>query len=226
MKIKHPFIFAAIFSLIVLSIYFSTNFLNGTDKKEVRKIYKSVIPLRADGRYEIKGGELDWRSYNFNSEVDISGNGIKGIATDTNLPIDFPIDAAKLSVEYFENIKLGCYALYDLDANGVDEIIVQSGFGSSGLQYVILEKQNEVWKVIDGFSGSFLLTTANLISNDKKKYSSNYWYIMHWARSGNDLVQSLQAYSNGEYKEVSAQIVPNAIRELNFEGLKLDASCQ
>lgn len=189
------------------------------------KIYKSIVPLRGDGRYEIKGGELDWHAFNFNGEADITGEGVTGIATDAKIPPNFPREAAELSVKYFENLKTGCYALYDLNADGNDEIIVQSGWGSGGLQYLFLEKQKRKWKVIEGFTGGFVLTLLDLIDNSKKRYSSDYWYVTYWWSSGIDFVQVVDAYRNGQYEEVSSQNVPFAVRELDFGRLNVNAGC-
>jgi hypothetical protein len=193
--------------------------------KHSKKIYKSILPLHADGRYEIKGGELDWKPFNFNSIEDISGEGIVGVGRNVKVPDGFPIAAAKLAVNYFDNLKTGCYALYDLDANGVDEIIVQSGFGSSGYQYAFLENQRGNWKIIEGFAGPFVLTSVDLWGDNKDKFSKNYWYIVHWWSSGNDFVQIQSAYKDEEYKLVSQQSVPYAVRELDFGRLNIDANC-
>lgn len=190
------------------------------------KVYKSVIPLHADGRYEIKGGELDWKFYSFNGEIDVSGEGVDGIAGDVEFPDDFPIEAAKLTVKYFDNLKTGCYALLDLNANGIDEIIVQSGYGSSGAQYAFLEKQNGKWRVIEGFAGGFVLTSLDLMNESKKRYSGDYWYVTHWWSSGNDFVQIIDAYRNREYETVSSQSVPYAVRELDFGRINSNASCK
>lgn len=189
------------------------------------KAYKSIVPLYANGR-EIKAGDLDWHFYSFNGEADISGNGVNGIASDTKIPTNFPIEAAKLAVKYFENLKTGCYALYDLNANGSDEIIVQSGRGSSGAQYLFLEKQRGKWKVIDGFTGGFILTSLDLMVGAKENYSSEYWHITHWWSSGSDFVQIIDAYKKSKYEEVSKQEVPYAVRDLDFGKLDIDANCK
>lgn len=196
---------------------------NQTQKSN--KVYKSIKPLRGDGRYEIKGGELDWKAFNFNGEVDITGRGYKGIASDAKILDDFPREAAELSVKYFNNLKTGCYALYDLNANGTEEIIIQSGYGSSGLQYLFLEKQGNKWHLIEGFTGGFVLSSLDLMINTKKQFSSNYWHVIYWWSSGNDFVQVIDAYRDGKYREVSKQNVPFALRELDFGRLNIDASC-
>ncbi len=189
------------------------------------KVYKSIVPLRGDGRYEIKGGDLDWRVFNFNGEADITGSGYNGIARDARVLSDFPREAAELSVNYFNNLKTGCYALYDLNANGTDEIIIQSGYGSSGLQYLFLEKQGNKWHVIEGFTGGVVLTSLDLMNYTKKQYSSRYWYITYWGSSGKDFVQVVDAYRDGKYRKVSSQSVPYALRELDFGRLNIDANC-
>ncbi|CAN4276817.1 hypothetical protein MCEMSEM29_01937 [Methylophilaceae bacterium] len=189
------------------------------------KAYKSVVPLYENGR-EIEAGDLDWHFYNFNGEEDISGNGVEGIAKDAKIPSNFPLEAAKVTVSYFDYLKTGCYALYDLNANGVDEIIVQSGYGSSGSQYLFLEKQRGKWKVINGFAGGFILTSLDLRIDTKEQYSNKYWYITHWWSSGSDFVQIIDAYRDGEYKEVSSQNVPYAVRNLDFGKLNNNASCE
>lgn len=189
------------------------------------KVYKSVVPLYANGR-EIQAGELDWHFYSFNGEVDISGNGVEGIASDAKIPSNFPLEAAKVTVNYFRNLKTGCYALYDLNANGVDEIIVQSGFGSSGKQYLFLEKQRGKWKAIDGFAGGFILTSLDLMVGVKENYSSEYWHITHWWSSGSDFVQIIDAYKQGKYEVVSKQGVPYAVRNLDFGKLDINANCE
>lgn len=190
------------------------------------KVYRSIVPLRADGRYEIKGGELDWKAYNFNGEADITGNGYDGIAKDANIPADFPLNAAKLTIKEFDNLKRGCYALYDLDANTVDEIFVQSGYGSGGLNYIILENKNGKWRVINGFTGGFILHVFELIGKNAQKYSYDYWRITNWHRSGNDLWQRLTAYRYGKYEEVDIQPVPFAMQQLIYEQLKnINAGC-
>jgi hypothetical protein len=188
------------------------------------KAYKSVVPLYLNGR-EIKAGDLDWHFYSFNGEADISGDGVDGIASDAKIPSNFPIEAAKLTVKYFGNLKTGCYALYDLNANGSDELIVQSGNGSSGAQYLFLEKQNGKWKVINGFAGGFILTSLDLMVSAKENYSSEYWYITHWWSSGSDFIQIIDAYKQGKYEVVSKQGVPYAVRNLDFGKLDIDAAC-
>jgi hypothetical protein len=204
--------------------FYKYGLLNERELKKSEKIYKSIVPLRTDGRYEIKGGEFDWQYYSFNGEIDIVGNGLDGIAKEVITPKNFPRNAAVLAVSHFNNLKTGCYALYDLNADGMDEIIVQSGHGSSGAQYAFLEKQHGKWKIIESFAGGFVLTSLNLWSGSKK-YSNDYWYVTHWWSSGNEFVQSVDAYRNGEYEVVSSQSVPFAVRELDFGLLNSDASC-
>jgi hypothetical protein len=135
-----------------------------------------------------------------------------------------PVEAKKLirkevppGVEDYEiNV-----AFFDLNNDGTDEVFVHSNNwnGSGGRSFLILEKQNNKWKQIAFFTGSFIM-----INRWAPKGYESHHVIMYWYRGGGaDTDQIVLAYKNHEYKEYSITPVPlNVLYSDSFQKMILD----
>jgi hypothetical protein len=112
-------------------------------------------------------------------------------------------------------------AFFDLNNDGTDEVFVHSNNwnGSGGRSFLILEKQNNKWKQIAFFTGSFIM-----INRWAPEGYESHHVIMYWYRGGGaDTDQIVLAYKNHEYKEYSITPVPlNVLYSDSFQKMILD----
>ena len=163
----------------------------------------SERPVFVNREDEIKATDLVWSSSDFKK---------------------LPVAAKKLirkevppGVEDYEiNV-----AFFDLNNDGTDEVFVHSNNwnGSGGRSFLILEKQNNKWKQIAFFTGSFIM-----INRWAPEGYESHHVIMYWYRGGGaDTDQIVLAYKNHEYKEYSITPVPlNVLYSDSFQKMILD----
>lgn len=176
------------------------------------KKFKSI----KDGDLDVISSQLDWKVFNLYSEAEINvDNEYDNHTIEKNIqfPPGLPRSAAKIAVRKLEG-KKGSYALYDIDGNNIDEIFVQIGSGSGGLNFIVLENQNGKWASILVITGQFILHRQDLTENSQN-FNSDYYQITNWHQSGvRDTYQSLYAYKNKKYALVSTQNLPPSFRYL------------
>ena len=135
---------------------------------------------------------------------------------------EIPKDAIKAIKKFFPYAESTSYAFFDLNSDGIDEIIFKNSdhSGSGGQGFSILEKQNGRWKEILQASGGFIIN--NLTT--PKGYNRRYNTLTHWHRYGAyETVQYLLAYKNNKYQIVSDQPVPiTVLYSKDFQKMILD----
>lgn len=117
-----------------------------------------------------------------------------------------PKDAWKV-IKKIEELGTAHYALFDLNNDGNNEILIRSsGYsGSGGAGFIFLEKQKSTWREIASFTGGFIISGAWV----PDKYQSKYLTITQWQRNGaKQTFQTVLGYKNNKYEEISNQSVP------------------
>lgn len=214
--------------LLLYSFINTSSFNNGNVKSyvEVKKDItcigrqpELVIPAPNCGKVarsskEVLLSDLKWKEFNFHGAHEMAiilgkKNNDESITDaidhDVKFPKDFPKKAAEV---YFysgsmHDEKRGCYALLDLDKNGVEEIFMTVGVGANGLGGVIvLEKQKNEWhKIFHG--SSVLIMMANT--------TNNHLDIMEWNYDAHIMNQRLSIFNGKEYVIESNQELPWAV---------------
>jgi len=93
----------------------------------------------------------------------------------------------------------GPYASIDLDGDGKDEVIVDSGqWYSGGREYVILQQRRNRWSVIGEFQGGFTVS---------KRSTRRYADIETWSRHP-EIYHHLWKFSGKRYKLARMEIGP------------------
>ncbi len=135
---------------------------------------------------------------------------------------EIPKDAIKAIKKFFPYAESTSYSLFDLNNDGIDEIIFKNSnlSGSGGQGISILEKQNGHWKEILQTSGGFIINNLTI----PKSYNHRYNTLTHWHRYGAyETVQYLLAYKNNKYQIVSDQPVPiTVLYSKDFQKMILD----
>ena len=119
---------------------------------------------------------------------------------------NIPKDAWKV-INKIEELGTAHYALFDLNNDGNNEILIRSaGFsGSGGAGFIFLEKQKGTWTEIASFTGGFIISWAWA----PEKYNKKYLTITQWTRNGAEQTfQTVLGYKNNKYEESSNQSVP------------------
>ena len=134
-------------------------------------------------------------------------------------------EAPKEVFEYtkkHDKISINYFARFDLNKDGVDEIIIRSSTfsGSGGQGFMFLERQNGKWTELISFTGGFVLSQLDV----PKTFNQKYYTITQWRRFGNaDTRQSFLAYKNHKYQFISEQPVPlTVIYSKEFQRMLLD----
>ena len=119
---------------------------------------------------------------------------------------NIPKDALKV-INKIEELGTAHYAMFDLNNDGNNEILIRSsGFsGSGGAGFIFLEKQKGSWTEIASFTGGFIISEAWV----PEKYNQKYLTITQWMRNGAEQTfQTVLGYKNNKYEEISNQSVP------------------
>ena len=119
---------------------------------------------------------------------------------------NIPKDAWKV-INKIEELGTSHYALFDLNNDGNNEILIRSsGFsGSGGAGFIFLEKQKGSWTEIASFTGGFIISEAWV----PEKFNKKYLTITQWTRNGAEQTfQTVLGYKNNKYEESSNQSVP------------------
>lgn len=186
--------------LVLLIISFPAFSLNECGDKSIRSsaIEYENLETNLKNMEEVKATDLNWRS------------------------------SSEISKEVFEytkkhnQISINQFARFDLNKDGVDEIIIRSSTlsGSGGQGFMFLERQNGKWTELISFTGGFILSQLDV----PKTFNQKYYTITQWRRFGNaDTRQSFLAYKNHKYQFISEQPVPlTVIYSKEFQKMLLD----
>ena len=77
-----------------------------------------------------------------------------------------------LYIKNHDQIPISQFAHFDLNQDGIDEIIIKSSAlsGSGGQGFMFLEKQNGSWNEIVNFTGGFILSRLDVPKSYNQKY--------------------------------------------------------
>jgi hypothetical protein len=186
--------------VIIVGIIYSLVAVNSYAKCRALDIPKATIrPQIQSPEDEVKLSDLVWQDHT-----------------------EMPKDAIKAIKKFFPYAESTSYSFFDLNNDGVDEIIFKNSdhSGSGGQGFSILEKQNGHWKEILQTSGGFIINNLNTPNG----YNHRYNTLTHWHRYGAyETVQYLLAYKNHKYQIVSEQPVPvTVLYSKDFQKMILD----
>lgn len=167
--------------------------------------------------------DLKWKNFDFYSISDIAillgdkeGEILDTIDSDVKFPAEFPRAAAEVifSKGSMNDKKQGCYALFDLNDDGLNEIFVTRGVGMNGLGGVsILEKKKNKWREIYYGSANLILHKRTWFEKrpEDSRLDHSYFYITEWHYDAHKYWQLLSAYNGHKYQLINGQGLPWAI---------------